>query len=214
MSLNYLIREPKNTTSKTPLLILLHGYGSNAEDLFSFASELPEDLLIISAQAPHNMGFNQYAWYTIHFDANDGKFSDIPEAIAARDLIATFIDELKEKHQFDHDNITLLGFSQGAILSYSIAFNYPEKIKQVIALSGYLNPEINNTDIDLVKAKNIPFYISHGTEDQVLPVALARETVAFLEEENFDVSYHEYAMGHGVSPQNFVDFKKWLIARI
>jgi phospholipase/carboxylesterase len=209
LSLNYLIKSPKETTSKTPLLLLLHGYGSNEADLFSFASELPEDYLIISAQAPQSMGFGQYAWYAIHFDAADGKFSDIPQALEARDTIAKFIDELKSKYTFDSNNVTLLGFSQGAILSYSLAFNYPEKVQKIIALSGYINEELN-TKTALETSKKIPFFVSHGTQDQVLPVALARKTVEYLKANNYAVTYQEYPIGHGVSPQNFTDFKAWL----
>ena len=100
LSLEYLVRNPKTSKTNPPLLILLHGYGSNEQDLFSFAEELPDELLIISARAPLSMGFGSYAWYTIHFDSTDGKFSDIPEAIKARDTISKFIDEVYEDIMF------------------------------------------------------------------------------------------------------------------
>ena len=47
MDLSYLVREPQNITPETPLLILLHGYGSNEEDLFAFVPTLPEDWLVV-----------------------------------------------------------------------------------------------------------------------------------------------------------------------
>lgn len=53
LSIAYLIQEPKVKKEKNPLILLLHGYGSNEEDLFSFASELPEDYYVISARAPY-----------------------------------------------------------------------------------------------------------------------------------------------------------------
>jgi len=129
----------------------------------------------------------------------------------ARDLIAKFIDELKETYTFDKNNITLLGFSQGAILSYSLAFNYPSKIQKIIALSGYIN-EALNTEMVLEAAKKISFFISHGIQDQVLPITMAQKSVAYLKANSFDINYNEYPIGHGVSPQNFADFKAWLIA--
>ena len=55
MSLQYLIKEPKIKLDKNPLLLLLHGYGSNEEDLFSFANELPDNYYIISARAPYDL---------------------------------------------------------------------------------------------------------------------------------------------------------------
>ena len=214
MSLNYLIRKAAPTITNPPLLLLLHGYGSNEADLFSFAEALPKEYLIISAQAPYSLGFGQYAWYAINFDAKDGKFSDIPQAIASRDKIMDFIDSLKETQTFDSKQVTLLGFSQGAILSYSLALSYPKKIKQVIALSGYHNEAISKKTIDWEQVKTIPFFSSHGSVDQVLPVSKARETIVFLKEKQCDVSYHEYPnMGHGVSPANFDDLKQWLEVR-
>jgi len=214
LSLEYLIRQPKTNSTKPPLLILLHGYGSNEQDLFSFAEELPDELLIISARAPLSMGFGSYAWYTIHFDSTDGKFSDIPEAIKARETIANFIDEVKTNFDVDTNNVFLLGFSQGTILSYAVALNYPDKVQHVIALSGYINPELLPESLKKENYKNVDFYISHGTVDQVLPVDWGRKAPLFLNELNIKNSYQEYSVGHGVAPQNFYSFKTWIKERI
>ncbi|HRZ30855.1 MAG TPA: phospholipase, partial [Flavobacterium sp.] len=88
MSLHYLVREPKIIQEKNPLLLLLHGYGSNEADLFSFASELPEEYFVISAQAPYDMQYGSFAWYAINFDADENKFSDLNQARQSRDMIA------------------------------------------------------------------------------------------------------------------------------
>ncbi|MBP8158132.1 MAG: phospholipase, partial [Flavobacterium sp.] len=80
LSLHHLVREPKDKKNKNPLLLLLHGYGSNEEDLFSFASELPEEYYVISARAPFDMMYGSYAWYAINLDADENKFSDIGQA--------------------------------------------------------------------------------------------------------------------------------------
>ena len=76
MNLDYLVQEPKIKHDKNPLLLLLHGYGSNEEDLFSFATELPQDHYVISVRAPHNLQPYGHAWYAIYFDADENKFSD------------------------------------------------------------------------------------------------------------------------------------------
>ncbi len=214
LSLEYLVRQPKTANQKPPLLILLHGYGSNEQDLFSFAEELPDELLIISARAPLSMGFGSYAWYTIHFDSTDGKFSDIPEAIKARETIAQFIDEVTTNFEVDTNNVFLLGFSQGTILSYAVALNYPEKVQHVIALSGYINPELLSDNLVKDNYKNLDFYISHGNVDQVLPVDWGRKAPPFLNELDIKNSYQEYPVGHGVAPQNFHSFKTWIQERI
>ena len=212
MSLQYIVREPKTSTSNPPLLILLHGYGSNEEDLFSFAEELPDDLLIVSARAPHDMGYGGYAWYAINFDAINGKFSDLVQADESIDKIAIFIDEIKEKYNTNPDKTFLLGFSQGAILSYALSFKYPNKVQHVVALSGYINEELLPTEID--NSITTDYYISHGTVDQVLPIDWARKAPIILKDLKLKNEYSEYPVGHGVAPQNFYSFKNWIEKRL
>ena len=210
LSLQYLIREPKIILDKNPVLLLLHGYGSNEEDLFSFANELPENYYIISARAPYSLGYGSYAWYAINFDADQNKFSDVTQATTSRDLILTFIEELLQNYPIDSAQITLVGFSQGAILSYAIGISYPEKIKQLVALSGYINADIFTKGYQNNNFNNLSIFASHGTVDQVIPVAWARQSKPFLDQLSIKNEYREYPVGHGVAPQNFFDFKKWL----
>lgn len=210
LSLYHLVREPKVKKEKNPLLLLLHGYGSNEEDLFSFAQELPDEYFVISARAPYPLPPYGNAWYAIHFDTDENKFSDNDEARASRDLIANFIDELVATYPIDAENVTLIGFSQGSILSYSVALSYPEKVQRVVALSGYLNLDIVKEEYKNNDISKLKFFISHGTVDQVIPVDWARKAPEFLKSLGLDVVYKEYPVGHGVAPQNFYDFKNWL----
>ena len=211
LSLEFKIREPKVKQDKNPLLLLLHGYGSNEADLFSFAEELPEEYYIISARAPYDMQYGSYAWYAINFDADQNKFSDNEQAKVSRDLIATFIGELIQSYPIDANNVSLIGFSQGSILSYAVALSYPEKVQKVVAMSGYLNLDIVKDDYLKNTFSNLKIFASHGTVDQVIPVEWARKTPAILENLGIMVTYKEYPIGHGVAPQNFYDFKNWLL---
>ena len=215
LSLEYLVRQPKTKVEKSPLIILLHGYGSNEEDLFSFAEELPDSMLVISVRAPLSMGFGSYAWYTIYFETNDAnKFSDIPEAKQALQKIDTFIDEIIDTFDIDKDNVFLFGFSQGTILSTAYALNNPHKIDHVIALSGYVNVELLNKDVGISNFHDLDFFVSHGNVDQVIPVQWARKTPGFLNNLGIKNSYQEYPVGHGVAPQNFYDLNNWIKERI
>jgi phospholipase/carboxylesterase len=210
LSLEYQVREPKIIVDKNPLLLLLHGYGSNDSDLFSFASELPDEYYVISARAPYDLQYGSYAWYAINFDADQNKFSDHDQAILSRDLVVKFIEELKIKFPIDSSNITLIGFSQGSILSYSIALSYPNIVQRVGALSGYLNLDINSENYQNNDFSNLKIFASHGTVDQVIPVEWARKTDPILKSLGINSTYKEYPIGHGVSPQNFFDLKDWL----
>ncbi len=211
--LDYITR-PSNLKENAPLLIMCHGYGSDENDLFSFASELPKELFIISLKAPIQMQPYGNAWYNINFDAEKGKWSDNEQAKQSRDAIANFIDYACEKFPVDKSNVTLLGFSQGTILSYAVALSYPEKVKNIIALSGYINKDILPEDIDKKDYSHLDFYCSHGSVDQVIPVDWARQTPSFLDHLNIKHQYSEFPVGHGVAPQNFFELKDWLIKRI
>lgn len=207
--LHYLVR-PSSLKENAPLLIMLHGYGSDENDLFSFASELPEEFLIISLQAPYKLQPYGHAWYAINFDNEQGKWSDDEQAKESRDLIALFLEELDTKYSFDTGNVTLLGFSQGSILSYAVALTYPEKITNVVALSGYVNPNIIDVRQNLSDYNHLDFYCSHGSVDQVIPVEWARQSPKFLDSLKIKHKYSEFPVGHGVAPQNFYEFRSWL----
>ncbi|GAL65751.1 alpha/beta hydrolase [Jejuia pallidilutea] len=213
LSLDYVLR-PSNLKENAPLLIMLHGYGSDENDLFSFANELPEELLIVSVRAPYKMQPFGNAWYAINFDAEKGKWSDNEQAKQSVELIAKFIDEVANAYNINKDSITLLGFSQGSILSYAVALTYPEKVKNIIALSGYINQDILPKNLNEHDYSNLDFYCSHGNADQVIPPDWARQTQPFLNGLHIKNTYSEFPVGHGVAPQNFYEFREWLKERI
>jgi len=211
LPLDYLYRAPKDTSKNAPALILLHGYGSNEDDLFSFASELPEEYAIFSLRAPLAMQPYGYAWYSIYFDGGMDKFTDDEQALSARGQIVECIDCIVAGFPVDPNKLCLVGFSQGCILSLAVALSFPEKIRAVVGLSGYIHPPI----IDLKSPEvytGLDIYSSHGTVDQVIPVDWARKTPPFLDRLGIRNSFSEFPVGHGVAPQNFYEFKNWLSA--
>ena len=214
--LEYKIR--KSNIENPPLLILLHGYGSNDDDLFSFASELPKELLIISARAPLSLGYGSYAWYSINlemnFDGTTDKRSNLDEARESLVKIEEFIEEIKGKYNVNREKVFVLGFSQGAILSYALAMRNPKKINNILALSGYINKELIPKDLAPETCKELNFFISHGTVDQVLPIDWSRESLPILDSLKINYIFNEYSVGHGVNPQNFVDFKNWIVEKL
>ncbi len=204
------IKRASSLKENAPLLIMCHGYGSDENDLFAFASELPEELFIISLRAPYPMQPFGNAWYSINFDAVQGKWSDNEQAKKSVGLISKFIDYACKTYPVNSENVTLLGFSQGTILSYAVALTYPQKVKNVIALSGYINEDILPDKIEDKDVSHLNFFCSHGSVDQVIPIDWARKTPEFLETLKINHIYKEYSVGHGVAPQNFYDFKAWL----
>lgn len=213
LSLQHIIRPA--TKPDAPLLLLLHGYGSNEQDLFSFAPEISTDYYIVSARAPHQLDQHSAAWYAINFDTTGDKFSDIPQAKSSMQLLLKFITELKETYPIAQNSVNILGFSQGAILSYGLSLSYPQLFDKVICMSGYLNKDLILQDDDFLlrfrESESKPtYFISHGTMDQIVPYDWALDAPEFLKKLNVDFTFKSYPIGHGVSRDNFYDMKKWL----
>ena len=214
LSLEHLIRPSDKTSGKPPVLFMFHGYGSDENDLFSFAPELPKELCIISVRAPYRMQPYGYMWYAINFEAEQGKWNDVEQAVLSRDKIKQFIGEACNAYGLDEENISLLGFSQGTILSYAVALSYPDKVKNVIALSGYINENIILEDYRGKDFGNLNIYASHGSADQVIPVSWAQNAPKILQVLGIKHVYEEFPAGHGVAPQNFHSFNKWIQDKI
>lgn len=210
LPLEYNYQGPEINTDKAPVIILLHGYGSDHNDLFSFAPYLPKTSHVIALKAPLAMPGQGNAWYSIYFEAGDSKFNDIPQALAARDQVVQCIDVIIDTFNADPKNVTLIGFSQGTILSFAVALSYPKKVKNIIGLSGYISQDMLTPGYEKHDFSHLNVYTSHGSLDQVIPVSWAQKTPGFLKELNIECSYSEFAVGHGVAPDNFHEFKAWL----
>lgn len=193
---------------------MLHGYGSNEEDLFSFAEKLPEEFFIISVRAPLDLQPYGHAWYEIHWNNTNGKFTDEVQAIDSREKITQFIDEAIAAYPVDEREVTLVGFSQGCILSFAVALSYPEKVKNIVGLSGYIDQNIIKKGFEQNDFSHLAVYSSHGTMDQVIPVDWARNTRPLLDKLGIANTFSEFPVGHGVAPQNFAEIRKFLEERV
>lgn len=205
----YLHREPAVKTAKPPLLILLHGTGSNEQDLFSFADQLPGKFLVVSVRAPYTIERGSYTWYELRFE-NGKPISNNAQAEQSRKTILTFIEQLKTKHDFDASQVYLCGFSQGGIMSYSVALTAPDKIKGIAVMSGRLLDDVKTKVAGKDQLKNLDIFISHGTKDNVLNVQYARDAKAYLQGLGLSPLYKEYPEAHTISREMFADLLKWL----
>lgn len=207
--LHYLVREPKIKSAHPPTLILLHGVGSNESDLFSFADQLPDKYLVISARAPITLGNDSYAWYQVDFSTGKPVFN-FGQAEESRATLINFIEEIKVKYSSDSNQIYLCGFSQGAIMSYSIGLTRPDLVKGIAVMSGRLLEEIKPLIAKNDQLPQLKVFISHGTKDNTLPVQYARDANAFLESLKIAPSFKEYSEGHGINSQMLSDLIQWL----
>ncbi|MBK0403817.1 esterase [Adhaeribacter sp. BT258] len=207
LALHYLERPAKTAAGKRRAIILLHGVGSNEQDLFGLAPHLPDDLLVISPRGPFTLGAGRYAWYEVDFSTGKPVFNASQEA-QSRELILQFIRQVKQKYKLDE--VYLGGFSQGGIMSYSIGLTHPTEVTGIMSLSGRLLTEIRPQVKPGKDLKNLKVFISHGTKDGTLPVHYAREASTYIQELGIKQTYHEFEIGHQLNDQVLAELVKWL----
>ena len=205
----YLIKNyPQKKNGK--ILIMLHGYGSNYNDLISLSDFLGNDYLYISIQANHSLDLNSYCWWSLHFDSDNTLKSDFDQAKNSVENLNKFIqNEIIQKYKINRENIVLLGFSQGAMLAYALSLNFYEIYKKVIGLSGRILEEIIKP-VSIDKYKDHKFYCSHGILDQTIPIIYARKASNLFDKNKIDHNYQEFESQHNLCMENIEAVKDWL----
>ena len=205
MNLDYLVREPEQITSSTPILFMLHGYGSNEQDLFSFKEDLPKDWILVSFRAPKTTEFEGYSWFDIDFQ-NPENFIDKNQAEEAVSTILQNIMAIINHYSLSEGKVHLCGFSQGGILSYALSLKNPDLFNKVAIMSAFPEEKML-TDVvkDKKKLENLRFFISHGTDDAIIPIDWARKGAELLYDLSCYFSFREYMNGHGVNQKNYID---------
>ncbi len=210
-SLSYSVQLPQVKTKHPAVLILLHGYGSNEADLLPLAKQIAPVMLSFSLRAPNSTGRGGFCWYQLEFLA-DQKFKyDYNEALKSKQQILEFISKACKAYQADSTKVYLIGFSQGAIMSYELALSAPAKIKGVMALSGRMMPETAQLKTDEQKLKQVRFFIAHGFSDTVIKEADGRAAYTFLQRFKLPrLVYKTYNMPHTISQDELNDLRLWL----
>jgi phospholipase/carboxylesterase len=210
LSLTHLIQEPRERKDgRPPLLLLLHGFGSNEADLFGLAPYLDARFLIVSARAPVVMGAGAYGWFNLEL-TGQGIAADMVQAKRSLELLHGFIDELAESYEADERCLYLAGFSQGAMMSFALMLTRPEKVAGVVAMSGRMPSQVLEQSPDLKALKGMPVLVTHGIYDPLLPIEHGREAREYLETLPVELTYREYPMGHEVSLESLKDVSAWL----
>lgn len=206
LPLKYLVHEPTTKAAHPPLIILMHGYGSNETDLFDLKDKLPKNFLVVSVRAPLTLSGNAYQWYRKPTINEDLKSSGL--------IVQSFITAIVKKYHADADHVYLSGFSQGGMMSYEVGLNAPELLKGIAPLSGMIQqvmkPEIPNT----FALKKLRIFVGHGDADNRIPYSQAVDAVNYLKTLGLSPEFHTYkGMQHTISDEELKDFVRWLIEK-
>jgi phospholipase/carboxylesterase len=215
LSLTHVLRAPRPTVdgAAPPLLILLHGVGSNELSMAPLAAGLDDRFLVISARSPIALGPNAFGWFHVQFTPQ-GSVIDAAEAAAGWAAIARFIDEAIPAYGADPARVYVAGFSQGGIMALAAMLTAPGKIAGAVCMSGRLLPEVLPHAAPAPELNGKPVLLVHGTRDEKLGVHLARTARENLLPLGVDLAYHELEMGHTITEESVGIVRGWLSARL
>jgi phospholipase/carboxylesterase len=208
LSLTFMEQAPEKPEN-APLVLMLHGYGSNEKDLIQIAPALPPRFRYISPRAPQMLDYGMFGWFPIEFTQN-GITVDYAAAERALQQLIGFVKELIRHYQPAGEKVFLMGFSQGTVMSYLTAFHTPELLHGVIALSGQLPEKTLPTESAVPSLRQLPFLVMHGIYDDVLPITKGRSAHEWLKQHVEDLTYREYPVAHQISDSGITLIRSWL----
>ncbi|MGV3617103.1 MAG: alpha/beta hydrolase [Fimbriimonas sp.] len=188
-----------------PLLVLLHGLGSNERDLMEFAHYLDPRLTVVAFRAPNAYGYGGFSWFDIQW-LPEGRVIDEAGAVRSRDLLIEELEVLRKRH--NASRLVLGGFSQGAMMTLGAALARPELVDAALLMSGRAMPVFLASATE--GGVTVPFFAQHGVRDDVLPVEDAREMRDALTALGARLEYREYPMGHEVTMESLQDAIAWI----
>lgn len=211
--LQYTATPPKAASEgKQPVLIVLHGYGADEFDLLPLAERLPGNHRIISIQAPLTLPWGGYAWYHLTQTATGHIRGDDFSRQKSEEILTKELAFIIRKENGDPNNVTLMGFSQGAAMIYALLSRHDLAslgihVQQALCLSGYVPKDCSFDGKDL---KGLKVFMSHGEMDELIDPAALGEAEKILTKAGADVAAKSYKIGHGISEATLGDIIEWI----
>ena len=210
-----LVLDPPVIPPGAPVIITLHGLGTNGDDLAPLCEELklPNCRFVLPDAPLHLPGYpdGAYAWYD--FLAHDRK-----EIEKSRDYLFKVMDRFsndpnlrpvpgKEKTPTP---IILMGFSQGGVMSLEAGLNYKGKIAGIVSMSGYM-PDPWATLTRAEAPFDLPILLVHGTQDTVVPPeGSLRASEALIQTGYSAVTLKEFPMAHQITQESLEAVREFL----
>ena len=191
-----------------PLVILLHGFGANMQDLAGLAPVINQTGYVYAcpnAPIAFDLGSGQmgYGW-------TSPRGQGTPDEVeTAETLLAEFFDEVLRQFQVAPGQAILLGFSQGGGMTYRCGLPRAETFAGLVALSASLRDPAD-LEARLPQDRSQPIFIAHGRADPMVSAGGAHRALAFLEEKGYSPEFHEYDMGHEISADVLNDLIPWM----
>jgi phospholipase/carboxylesterase len=191
------------------LLVMLHGWTGDENSMWIFTRIVPEQMAVIAPRAPNRALEGGYSWR----DVIPGTWGlpSLDDLRPSAEILLDFLDDWAKEANLNAGHFDLMGFSQGAALAYVVSLLHPERVRLLVALSGFL-PHGSETFLSNPQLAGKPVFISHGRADDMVRVDRAREAEKFLKGAGAETIYCETEGGHKVSRDCMKGLKSFLQA--
>lgn len=210
LPLAFLHRPAAATTIRPWLLVLMHGVGSNEQDLFSLAPQIPERFHILSLRAPFRMGPGSHAWFDFSIDPHGERTINEAQEAQSRALAATAIESAAGQLGIAPEHVVVGGFSQGGIMALSLVLTRPALMQAAMVWHGRLLPQVLPLSAPPDALRGRQMWLSHGTHDNVIPLANAQAIAHHMATLPVAMTYREFPGGHEIRASELAATVAWL----
>jgi phospholipase/carboxylesterase len=208
--LSFLKRDAAPGSVNPWLLILMHGVGSNEEDLFGLAPQVPANFHVISLRAPNVVGQGSYAWFQFGITPQGQRVINKAQEAASRQLIADTVSALSQQLGVPPERVVIGGFSQGGIMALSLLLTQPQLLQGAMVLHSRLLAEVLPLMVPANQLQGKQLWVSAGTRDQVLPLAHSHAIREQVQQLPLALRYAEFPSAHEITPDELAQAMQWL----
>ncbi len=177
------------------ILLMLHGWTGDENSMWVFARNFPDDYYIIAPRAPHPAPETGYSWRA---PAPRGGWPTIELMRPSAESLIDLLDAFARACDLDSSTVDVIGFSQGAAMTFTLGWLYPGRVRKLGILAGFA-PEGAEETLQPGSLLGKHAFVAHGTHDQMVPAAQARRAIQLLESAGASVTYCESEVGHKLS---------------
>ena len=205
------LQRPAAASAPHPwLLVLMHGVGSNEQDLFGLAAHIPDHFHVVSLRAPFRMGPGSFAWFDFSIEPNGERTINEAQEAQSRALVAQAVAAASAQLHIAPERVVVGGFSQGGIMALSLLLTRPALMQAALVWHSRLLQQVVplSAPADALRGKRL--WLSHGTHDNVIPLAHAQAIAHHMAPLPVTLAYHEFPGAHEIRPSELAATVTWL----
>ncbi len=205
------LHRPADAASAAPwLLVLMHGVGSNEEDLFGLAPYVPPQFHVISLRAPYVMGPGAFGWFEFSINRLGDRIINEAQEVASRAVVAKTVASAAQQLGIPPGRVVVGGFSQGGIMALSLLLTQPALLQAAMVMHSRVLTQVVPLVAGPEALQGKKLWLSHGTQDQVIPLASAHAIRDLVTTLSIELAYSEYPSQHEIIERELGDAMGWL----